>query len=260
MHKIAKLALALALYTTSAIPGFTQSNKPTIVLVHGAFADSSSWNQVISHLEKHGYPVLAVANPLRGVKRDGDYVRRAVKDIKAPIVLVGHSYGGSVISDAAAGMENVQALVFVAAFAPEIGESAVDLSGKFPGSTLASALGEAVALANGEGKDLYIDQRKFPAQFAADVPLAEAKLMAATQRPITDAALAEPAPKAAWKEIPSWFIHGDADRNIPPHTLQWMADRANSRKTVVVKGGSHVVMISHPGEVAKLIEQAASAK
>ncbi|WP_457585311.1 alpha/beta fold hydrolase [Ensifer canadensis] len=254
------MTLAVTLYAMSAIPGLTQSNKPTIVLVHGAFADSSSWNQVISRLEMHGYSIVAVANPLRGVKRDGDYVRQAIKRIKTPIVLVGHSYGGSVISNAAAGLENVKALVFVAAFAPEVGESAVDLSGKFPGSTLAPALGEPVTLANGEGKDLYIDQRKFPEQFAADVPLAEAKLMAATQRPITDAALAEPAAKTAWKEKPSWFIHGDADRNIPPHALRWMAERANSRKTVVVRGGSHVVMVSHPGQVAKLIEEAASAK
>lgn len=258
MNGITRLAVATGLLLASSVMGHAASQKPTVVLVHGAFADSSSWNRVVTLLEKDGYPVVAVANPLRGVRSDGEYVARVVKTVKTPVVLVGHSYGGSVISDAAAGVGNVKALVFVAAFAPEKGESAVDLSSKFPGSTLAPTLADPVVLSGGE-KDLYIDQSKFQAQFAADVPAAAARLMAVAQRPITDAALGEPAPEAAWKAIPSWFIYGDADKNIPPKTLQWMADRANSRKTVAVAGASHVVMISHPGEVAKLIEEAAAA-
>jgi pimeloyl-ACP methyl ester carboxylesterase len=257
MQMIAKLALATGLYAMSVVAGSAETLKPTVVLVHGAFADSSSWNRVVALLEKDGYPVVAVANPLRSVKSDGDYVGRVLEGLKSPVVLVGHSYGGSVISDAAAHADNVKALVFVAAFAPARGESAIYLSGKNPGSTLGPALAQPVALPGG-ANDLYIDQQKFPAQFAGDVPLAAAKLMAVAQRPITDTALAEPAPEAAWEKIPSWFIYGDADKNIPPATLKWMADRARSKKTVAIPGASHVVMISHPGEVTKMIEQAAS--
>lgn len=257
MKKIAKLVFAAGFYAASTLTGFAATSKPTIVLVHGAFADSSSWNHVVSRLEKDGYPVLAVANPLRGVKSDGEYVARILKSVKTPLVLVGHSYGGSVISSAAANVSNVKALVFVAAFAPELGESAATLSGKNPGSTLGPTLDEPVVLPDGN-KDLYINQRKFPEQFAADVPLATARLMAVGQRPITDAALAEPASNAAWEKIPSWFVYGEADKNIPPQTLKWMADRAKSKKTVAIQGASHVVMISHPDEVTKLIEAAAS--
>lgn len=233
--------------------------KPTVVLVHGAFADASSWNGVISRLEKDGYPVVAVANPLRGVKSDADYVRRVLKGLKTSVVLVGHSYGGSVISQAAASASNVTALVYVAAFAPEIGETAGGLSGKFPGSTLASTLAAPVELENG-GKDLYIQQDKFHDQFAADVSRNQAALMAATQRPVTEAALTEATTATAWKDIPSWFVYGDADKNIPPAALGWMAERAHSKDTIVVKGASHVVMVSHPDTVGKLIEEAASAR
>lgn len=259
MNRIAQFTIAAGLLFTSAITGHTGERKPTVVLVHGAFADSSSWNGVVTLLEKKGYPVMSVANPLRSVGSDGEYVAGVIKTVKTPVVLVGHSYGGSVISDAAAGLNNVKALVFVAAFAPEEGESAADLSGKFPGSTLGPTLAQPVMLPGGQ-KDLYIDQDKFPEQFAADVPVADARLMAIAQRPITDAALGDPARQAAWKTIPSWFIYGNADKNIPPKALRWMADRAKSRKTVAVAGGSHVVMISHPDEVAKLIEEAATAE
>jgi len=231
--------------------------KPTVVLVHGAFADGSSWNGVIAKLKKDGYPVIAVANPLRGVKSDGDYVRRIVAGLDQPVVLVGHSYGGHVISDAASPKGNVKALVFVSAFAPEKGESAAALSGKFPGSTLAPTLGVPVSLESGT-KDLYIQQDKFHEQFAADVPAKEAALMAAAQRPVTEAALNEPASHEAWKDIPSWFVYGSADKNIPPKALGWMAERAKSKETVVVQGASHVVMVSHPEKVAKIIEDAAN--
>lgn len=238
------------------VPGPT--SKPTIVLVHGAFAGSSSWNGVISRLEQDGYPVVAAANPLRSADGDAKYVAGLLASIPGPVVLVGHSYGGVVISGGALGFKNVKALVFVSAIIPDAGETTVGLSGKFPGSTLGGTLAPPVKLADG-GLDLYIVQDKFPAQFAADVPHDQALLMAATQRPITQAALAEPAGEPAWKQIPSWSIYGSADRNIPPAAHAFMATRAKTRRTVEVQGASHVVMISHPDAVANLIEEAATA-
>lgn len=235
------------------------AQKPTVVLVHGAFADASSWNGVIKKLHADGYVVIAAANPLRSIDGDAAYVNSLVKSINGPVVLVGHSYGGSVITDAATGVSNVKALVYVAAFAPDSGENAIELSGRFPGSSLGAALAPPVALSDGNN-DLYISQSKFPAQFAADVPAADAALMAAEQRPATQASLSQPNKSAAWKTIPSWFIYGTADLNIPPAAHAFMAKRANSRKTVVIDGASHVVMISHPREVAALIEQAAQAR
>lgn len=258
LSKHAALAAVIAASTFAVPYASAAGAKPTVVLVHGAFADSSSWDGVIAKLEQDGYTVMAAANPLRSVKGDGAYVASLLKSIPGSVVLVGHSYGGSVISAAAAGAANVKALVYVAAFAPEAGETAVGLSGKFPGSTLGPTLAPPVALADG-GKDLYIQQDKFPAQFAADVPAAKAKLMASGQRPITDAALNEASPAPAWKTIPSWFIYGTADKNIPPASQDFMAKRAKSKDTVVIKGASHVVMTSHPAEVAKLIEAAAAA-
>ncbi|WP_373988226.1 alpha/beta fold hydrolase [Duganella sp. BuS-21] len=230
--------------------------KPTIILVHGAFADSSSWDGVIAKLQKDGYSVIGAANPLRSVKTDADYVAGIVKSVTGPVILVGHSYGGSVISAAVQGNSNVKGLVYVAAFAPESGETAVGLSGKFPGSSLGPTLAPPVALPSG-GKDLYIQLAKFHDQFAADVPTLKAQQMAAGQRPVTDAALNEASPAPAWKTLPSWFIYGKADKNIPAAAQDFMAKRAKSKKTVVIDGASHVVMTSHPTEVATLIEEAA---
>ena len=254
---MASAALAGVLSFPSAFAA--DAAKPTVVLVHGAFADSSSWDGVTAKLEKDGYTVIGAANPLRSVKSDAASVASVLKSVNGPVVLVGHSYGGSVISAAATGASNVKALVYVAAFAPEAGETAVGLSGKFPGSTLGPTLAPPVALADG-GKDLYIQQSKFHDQFAADVAEAKARLMAAGQRPITDAALNEASPAPAWKTIPSWFIYGKADKNIPAASQDFMAKRANAKKTIVIDGASHVVMTSHPTEVAKLIEEAATAK
>jgi pimeloyl-ACP methyl ester carboxylesterase len=246
----------VALGLASSITQAADTNRPAVVLVHGAFADSSSWDGVIRILQKDGYKVIAAANPLRGVKSDAVMVSDLLSTLPSLVVLVGHSYGGSVISEAANGHENVKALVYVAAFAPEAGETAAGLSGKFPGSTLGPALAPPVSTASG-GKDLYIDQGKFHAQFAADVPALAASTMAVGQRPIAEAALNEPSQKPAWKDIPAWFIYGDLDKNIPAQTLGFMAERAHSRQTVVVKGASHVVMVSNPAKVAGLIESAA---
>ena len=248
---------ALAVGASAQTPrAAANADKPTIVLVHGAFAESSSWNGVIRKLQEQHYPVIAIANPLRGVKSDASELASVVDAVKGPVVLVGHSYGGMVISDAANAKQNVKGLVFVAAFAPEQGESAAALAGKFPGSTLGPALAPPVPLADG-GKDLYILTGRFHDQFAADVSPAAARLMAATQRPIAEAALGEPASAAAWKSVPSWFVYGDADKNIPPAAQAFMAQRAKAVKTVVVKGGSHVVMTSRPDVVARLIIEAA---
>ena len=234
-----------------------ESTTPTIVLVHGAFADSSSWNGVIPGLQAAGYTVIAAANPLRGATSDGDYVAGVLAGISGPIVLVGHSYGGIVISNAASGNDNVKALVYVAAFAPEAGESAVDLAGKFPGSTLGQAL--APSPLPGGGTDLYIRPDAFWQQFAADVPEAQAALMAATQRPVTEAALSEGAGEPAWKTIPSWFIYGELDKNIPAAAVAFMADRAGAKEAIEVPGASHVVMIAEPQAVTDLILKAVDA-
>lgn len=242
----------------AAEPGQTPE-KPTVILVHGAFADASSWNGVVSELRESGYPVIAAANPLRGVRSDGAGIRALVESIDGPVVLVGHSYGGPVISAAADGADNVRALVFVAAFAPEAGESIVKINTDHPGATLGDALAPPLSLPGGV-QDLYIRQELFPAQFAADVPEASARLMAVTQRPLAQSALEEGAPGAAWRTIPNWSIYGDSDRNIAPAALAFMAERAGSRRTVVVRGGSHSIMVSHPEAVADLIEEAAESR
>ncbi|MGY4923656.1 alpha/beta fold hydrolase [Streptomyces sp. 900105755] len=235
------------------------AHKPTIVLVHGAFADASSWNGVVDKLLAHDYPVIAVANPLRGLTTDADYVRQIVTSVEGPVVLVGHSYGGSVISNAAKGLPEVKALVFVAAFLPEEGESAVTLSGKFPGSTLGDTLRPVpVTLPDGrQVMDLYIEQAKFHDQFAADVPEETTAVMAATQRPVADAALAEGASAPAWRDIRSWVLVADEDRNIPPQVQTYMAERAGA--SVMKVSASHAVSVSRPGDVARLINEAAQA-
>lgn len=229
----------------------------TIVLVHGAFAGSSSWNPVITGLEADGYRVIAAAVPLRALASDADYVARIVKSIAGPVVLVGHSYGGEVIAVAATGAGNVKGLVFVSGLAPEPGESAASLGARFPTGTLGAALAPPVVQANGD-RDLYIDQAKYRAQFAADVPKAAAMQMAATQRPVTEAALGEAAGPTAWHTLPSWFIYGSLDKNIPAALHAFMAQRAAAKATIEIKGASHVVMLSHPREVTTLIERAAA--
>ncbi|MDT1064517.1 alpha/beta hydrolase [Paracoccus sp. CPCC 101403] len=260
MHPIPQL-LALGAILAQPLGAMAQpadSVKPTIVLVHGAFAESASWNAVITRLAAKGYRAIAAANPLRGVVSDAASVGAAISAIDGPVVLVGHSYGGPVITEAANGHPNVKALVYVAGFLPEPGESSLTLSSKFPGSTLAAALVPA-NLPQGE-TDLYIDPAKFHAQFAADVPDEQADLMAFTQRPVAQAALAEPSGTASWKVLPTYVIYGSRDLNIPPDVLHFMADRAKAVKTVVIDGASHAVMVSHPDEVADLIADAALAQ
>jgi len=235
----------------------TDTTTPTIVLVHGAFADSSSWNGVIPGLQAQGYRVIAAANPLRSVTVDADYVADVLAGITGPIVLVGHSYGGIVITNAATGNDNVKALVYVAAFAPDLGENALTLSGQFPGSTLGDALAPS-PLSDG-GTDLSIRSDAFWNQFAADVPEDQATLMAATQRPVTEAALSEGSGDPAWKTIPSWFVWGSLDKNIPAALQPFMAERAGAEDAVEIDSASHVVMISQPQAVTDVILAAANA-
>jgi pimeloyl-ACP methyl ester carboxylesterase len=255
----AAVATGAALTGTAVGDTAQAPKKPTIVLEHGAFADSSSWNGVIERLQKDGYPVIAAANPLRGPKSDADALRGLLDHVQGPVVVVGHSYGGSVISEAAAGDSQVKALVYVAALLPAVGENAQDLLGKFPGSTLADALDPVpYTLPDGTtGTDLYVDRDKFPHQFAADVPASTAALMAATQRPIAQTALAEKATEAAWQTTPSWDVITTQDLNIPLATQEFMAKRAHAHTTEI--RASHSVAVSHPDAVARVVEQAARA-
>jgi pimeloyl-ACP methyl ester carboxylesterase len=226
---------------------------PTVVLIHGAFADASSWRGVVERLRSHGHRVLAPALPLRGLASDSAYIRSVLDSVTGPIVLVGHSYGGAVISQAAADHPRVKALVYIAAFVPEVGESALQLTDKFPGSTLGQATtAQRYPLPDGgEGEELVIRQDLFRRQFAAGVPVRTAQVMAAGQRPIALAALQEPAAAAAWKKIPSWYLVATEDRNIPPAAERWMATRARAR-TVAVRA-PHAVSVSDPGPVTDLI-------
>lgn len=202
-HWIAGLAAATAmLLPLSGVQARPGTPRPTIILVHGAFAESGSWNGVIAQLRRDGYTVIAASNPLRGVASDAASVAGVANAAKGPVVLVGHSYGGPVIGEAAAHAHTVKALVYVAAFAADVGESAFALTGRFPGATLGAALAPPVVLPDGT-RDLYIEQDKFAKQFAADVPAPQAALMATTQRPVAEAALYEKALTASWKTIPS---------------------------------------------------------
>lgn len=260
MSRMMMTAFALGLLGTGLSPATAAApaKTTTIVLVHGAFAGASSWNAVITKLNADGYRVIAAANPLRSLKTDADYVASVASSVTGPVVLVGHSYGGEVVSMAAEHASNVKALVFVAGLAPEPGESAVSLGDKFPTGTLGPSLAPPVPLSDGS-KDLYITQAKYPQQFAADVAEAAAIEMAVAQRPITQAALAEPAGPGAWRRLPSWFIWGSEDRNIPRALHAFMAQRATAKAAQEIKGASHVVMISHPKEVTAMIEKAAEA-
>ena len=233
--------------------------KPTIVLVHGAFADSSSWNGVIARLEHDGYPVIAAANPLRGLDNDSTYVSSLLDAIPGPVILVGHSYGGAVITNAAVGHANVKALVYIAAFAPDQGESVLGLTGMNPGSQLGAALVvRPYAVTGGGGADGYVDQANFRAVFAADVPAPTAELMAAEQRPVALAALQGPSGAPAWKTLPSWYLVAGRDQAIPAATEKFMAERAGAH-TVVIPNASHAVMVSHPDTAEDLIVAAAKA-
>jgi len=231
--------------------------KPTIVLVHGAFAESASWGMVIESLAGTGHRAIAAANPLRGLAADTAAVTDLVRSIDGPVVLAGHSYGGMVISNVPADAGEITGLVYVAAFAPAPGETCFTLAGQFPGSTLGAAV-RPVPLHDGT-TDLYIDTGKFHDQFCADLSELEAVRLAATQRPVTQEALTEPSgDRPLWREVPSRFVIGEEDRNIPAALQRFMAERAGARRVVQIPGASHAVAVSHPGATAEVIRAAAA--
>jgi pimeloyl-ACP methyl ester carboxylesterase len=275
LRLIGALAALIAL-STFALPSLSSSAgalvggpKPTVVLVHGSFADASGWNGVIERLSRDGYPVLAPANPLRSLSGDSAYLASVLKTIPGPVVLVGHSYGGAVISNAATQANNVKALVYVAAFALDKGESAFGTFAVFPGSQLplslkvrpyqASALGvtlDSVSAAGDFGLDGYIDPDRFHEVFCADLPATTAAAMAASQRPSTVASGVEPSGEPAWKTIPSWYMVAKQDRVIPPDAERFMAKRAGAHTVEI--DSSHVAMTSNPDAVTDLIRSAAA--
>jgi pimeloyl-ACP methyl ester carboxylesterase len=237
-------------------------SKPTVVLVHGAWADSGSWDQVVARLQRQGYPVIAFPNPLRSLPDDSAYLAAFLSSVPGPIVLVGHSYGGAVITNAATGNENVKALVYVDAFLPDEGETLGELLGTPPGSCVLGDPTQIFDLRPIPGAppgvvDAYVKQSLFPSCFANDLPAKQAAVLAATQRPISTVTLGQPSGPPAWAEIPSWALVGTVDRVILPATQRFMAERAGAR--IVEIKASHLSMISQPGAVARLIVAAARA-
>lgn len=232
--------------------------KPTVVLEHGAWADSSSWNRVIDRLTADGYSVVAAPNPLRGLAQDAASLRGLLATISGPVVLVGHSYGGAVITEAATGNDQVKALVYIAAYAPDAGESIGSLSAH-PVDHPAPALPIVpvpMTLPDGStAVDVYLDRAGFRAAFAADVASKNADRLAVTQRPIAASALGEEVTRPAWRTIPSWFLVARNDQAISPELELFMAERASAH--ILEIDSSHAVPVSHPTAVSRLIERAA---
>jgi pimeloyl-ACP methyl ester carboxylesterase len=249
--------LASARTTRSAVPA--GGPKPTIVLEHGAWADSGSWDAVIQRLQADGYTVYAPPNPLNGLSYDSAFLADFLHTISGPIVLVGHSYGGEVITNAATGDKQVKALVYVDAFAPAQGQSIAQLLAAYPGSC-ASPSNLAIAPIPGAPKgvaDAYIKQSVFPSCMANGLPASEARILAATQRPLATIALGQKSGVPAWKTIPAWAVVGTADHAIPPALQLAMAKRAHARITKV--HAPHLSMISNPGVVTRVILEAVRA-
>ena len=232
--------------------------EPTIVLVHGAFAESSSWDFVIDQLVGADHSVVAAANPLRGLASDAAAISDVVRSIEGPVVLAAHSYGGAVISNVDPDAGNIVGLVYFNGFAPEAGDSAFSLAGMFPGSTLDETTSRAVPRSDGT-TDLYIKQESFYEHFCADVPVWQAARMAATQRPATQEALTEPSgDRPLWKQVPSWFLIGEKDLIIPAALQHFMAERAGARRTIEIPGASHAVTVAQPEATTQLILEAAA--
>jgi pimeloyl-ACP methyl ester carboxylesterase len=238
----------------------TDTARLTVVLVHGAFADSSSWNGVVERLQAAGVQVAAPPNPLRGIAHDSAYVESFIRQIPGPVLAVGHSYGGAVISNAATGAENVVGLVFVAAFAPDEGERLGEATSTSKDAVLGTAL---VPLQYPTGNDgdtaveFAIDPDKFHEVFAADLPAEQAAVMAATQRPVAELAFSEPSGTPAWKSLPSWTVLASPDLAAGTDLVRSMAERAGA--TITEVEGSHVIMVSRPDVVADVILTAAAA-
>jgi pimeloyl-ACP methyl ester carboxylesterase len=232
--------------------------KPTIVLVHGAFAESSSWDGVIDPLVEAGHPVIAAANPLRSLASDAAAVADVVRAVEGPVVLAAHSYGGAVISNVPADAGKIIGLVYANGFAPEPGEHCFQLAGMFPGSMLGEKTARPVPRSDGT-TDLYVAADSFHDIFCQDVPAPQAALMAITQRPATQEALTEPSgDHPLWKDLPSWFLIGEEDHIIPAELQHYMAKRAGARRTTEIPGASHGITVSQPEATAQLILEAAA--
>ncbi|MGX7678721.1 alpha/beta hydrolase [Jatrophihabitans sp. DSM 45814] len=234
--------------------------KPTIVLVHGGYADSSCWNATVAELQDKGYATICGSNPLRGIPTDAPYIASLLDSITGSVVLVAHSMGGTVVTNAAAGKSNVKALVYIAAFVPDVGETQGELITKFPGSEV-QPVTVPVPYTKPDGTtgtDLYLS-KDGQAAFAADIPTATFRVLQATQRPFDADSFIYPTQAAAWKTIPSWGLVAGRDKAIPPECERFMYDRAKARKVVEIPTSSHVAMISHPRIVADLIEDASKA-
>jgi pimeloyl-ACP methyl ester carboxylesterase len=237
--------------------GGMSAGTPTIVLVHSAFADSSSWNGMLAPLTVAGHRVIAFANPLRGPAHDAALLTDLLRTLDGPVVLVGHSYGGAVMTGVDAGVADVVALVFVAGFALEPGESARDAWALVPGSTLAETLRQ-VPRSDGD-TEVIIPPDRYHDEFCADLAADVAARMAITQRPITEAALIEPhGDRPLWRSVPSWFVFGELDRAIPAGAHRIMAERAGARRGIEIAGASHVVGLSYASETADLVLEAAA--
>jgi pimeloyl-ACP methyl ester carboxylesterase len=237
----------------------TITDLPTVVLVHGAFADASSWNGVIERLQAKRVSVTAPANPLRGIAADSAYLAAVFAQIEGPVLAVGHSYGGAVITNAATDATNVVGLVYVAAFAPDEGETLGAVEAGSKDSVLNSALvpRQYPTAAGGSATEFYIDPAKARDAFAGDLSDKQAALIAATQRPVADAAFGEPNGPPAWKHLRSWAVVATADKAAGTDVTRSMAERAGAKITEV--DGSHVIMVSHPEAVTNVILEAVAA-
>ena len=255
------LTLLLATGATADSPpgrGRNPAAKPTIVLVHGAFADASSWNLVIDRLQDSGFPVIAPADPLRAPIADSQYTASVLDTLSGPLVLVGHSYAGMIISNAAAmtkNAQNVKALVYVSAFLPKVGESAGDLL-NLPGSLVGPTTTLTRPCPGASCTDIYIDPSHFHEVMGADLPVEQTTLLATTQRPAEATTFSEKSEFAAWQTIPTFAVVPSEDRAVGTANELFMAQRARAQITEV-KGASHLVMLSHPEVVVKVIEAAA---
>jgi pimeloyl-ACP methyl ester carboxylesterase len=232
--------------------------RTTIVLVHGAFAESASWDGVMEPLMAEGHRVVAAPNPLRGLAADAASVSDIVRTIEGPVVLVAHSYGGAVISNVDRDAGEIVGLVYVNGFAPEPGENCFGLAAMFPGSMLGEETVRPVPRSDGT-TDLYIAADSFDDVFCQDLPASKAALMAATQRPATQEALVEPSgERPLWQDVPAWFLIGEEDRVIPTELQRYMAHRARSQRTTVIEGASHAMPVSRPDATVHPILEAAA--
>ncbi|MGC4939539.1 alpha/beta fold hydrolase [Kribbella sp. DT2] len=244
--------LTVGVTTAAALPDHHSSPKPTVVLLHGAFADGSSWNEVSERLQRDGYKVVVPAVPLRSIAGDTEYLSGVLAGIPGPKVLVGHSYGGALVSQLA-GTPGVKSLVYVAAFIPQAGETIGDLNAKYPGSLLGPDTSTTITYPG--GADLLVKPESFRQVVAGDLPRSQAAVLAASQRPVAAAVFGEKVARTAPANLPKYAVVATGDHAIPPAVERYMANRAHA--TTIEVNGSHLVALSQPQKVTNLIERAA---